>query len=148
MAGRIAALILLVTALGCARARLHPALPGRHEPPASAAAGGRGLLQGPDASDCDQAVAHCESCRYQYIHGTVTKVRECLRGRVLVPVSSRGSLGAAGCGAIGLPAPLAWPWAAASRRAQPTCNPLLLKPTPTITTLAGSMHLVCDGLSG
>ena len=48
-----------------------------------AASSGRQLLQTPTATDCDRSVKHCDTCRYQFYRGTVTKVRRTPRGRGL-----------------------------------------------------------------
>ena len=71
MPSRLALLLLLAAALGCASASR--GLSGDD------VSNGRSLLQAPNATDCDRSVKNCAACRYQFYRGTVTKVR--LAGR-------------------------------------------------------------------
>ena len=70
MPSKLAALLLLAAALGFASASRDLSAPEGELAPSS-----RHLLQGPAAADCDRSVKHCQSCRFQFFRGTVTKVR-------------------------------------------------------------------------
>lgn len=74
MHSRLAVLLLAAAVLGYAHASRELS------EDFTAAASGRQLLQTPNATDCDRSVKHCDTCRYQFYRGTVTKVRRALRG--------------------------------------------------------------------
>ena len=68
MPSRLVVLLLWAAALGCATASRDLSAPEDLSPSS------RHLLQGPAAADCDRSVKHCQSCRFQFFRGTVTKV--------------------------------------------------------------------------